>query len=169
MTQHHQSAQTADIRSKEESSHSCAACLNLKQTVIAAWCQTDLSLVNTRVEWVHLCEAEAVHKVVLLPAGHQDRHLRDAGGLCRHMTNRRTSSAPGLLIPDRKEQNSVKNAARPRSKVVFGPVILSANRIKKPKIKPCKSKFNVWIWQKLCFIVVLNRPQGSCRLEVRSG
>lgn len=42
---------------------------------------THLSLVDAGVKGRHLSEAQAVHKVVLLPAGHQDGHLCDTGGL----------------------------------------------------------------------------------------
>lgn len=45
--------------------------------------QTHLRFVNTRVEGVDLIGAKAVHKVVLLPTGHQQGHLSDAGRLWR--------------------------------------------------------------------------------------
>lgn len=43
---------------------------------------TYLSLLNTSVERLHLTRAQTVHKVVLLPTGHQDWHLCDTSGLC---------------------------------------------------------------------------------------
>lgn len=42
---------------------------------------SSLSFLNTSVEGVHLIRTQTVHKVALLPTGHQDRHLGDTGGL----------------------------------------------------------------------------------------
>lgn len=44
---------------------------------------TYLCFLHTCVEGIDLTGAQTVHKVVLFPTNHQDRHLSDAGGLWR--------------------------------------------------------------------------------------
>lgn len=56
--------------------------------LLCVW--TYLSLFNTCVKSLHLIRAETVHKVILLPTGHQDWHLCDTGCLCGEKTFRFT-------------------------------------------------------------------------------
>lgn len=52
--------------------------------VLPAEAETYLSFGHTSVEAADLSGAQGIHKVILLPAGHEDGHLSDAGGLCGH-------------------------------------------------------------------------------------